>query len=77
MKRKFITDMGAPLVSTDSATGESLNIGRYGVWDYIGHHSGKSEVIACGDDLAALQAEYGPNLSIYVFTPEGLVPAPA
>lgn len=63
---RFITDMGGPLVVTASDTGEQSNIGRYGVWDSKGRR--KPEVIACGDDLDALQAEYGPNLPVHPLT---------
>jgi hypothetical protein len=59
---RFITDMGGPLVSTNVETGEDTNIGRYGVWDDCGR---KPEVIACGDDLDALQAAYGPDLPVH------------
>ena len=72
---KFITDMGGPLVTTNTATGDETNLGRYGVWGYKGHHSGKSEVIACGDDLEALQTEHGPDLPVYLLTIDGMVPA--
>ena len=63
--KRFITDAGSPVVMTDCQTGEETNIGRYGVWGDKGHWSGKSEVIACGDDLEALQAEYGPDLPVH------------
>ena len=62
---RFITDMGGPLVLTDTATGEEQNLGRYGVWGNKGHWSGKPEVIAASDDLDALQAKYGPNLPVH------------
>ena len=62
MPQRVITDMGGPLVVTDSVTGAETNIGRYGVWEAC--RSGKSEVVACGDDPAALQAEYGPGLTV-------------
>ena len=60
---RYITDMGGPLVVTASGTGEQSSIGRYGVWDTVGRR--KPEVIACGDDLDALQAEHGPNLQVF------------
>lgn len=59
---RWITDMGGPLVVT-ADTGEQSNIGRYGVWDTVGRR--KPEVIATGDDLDALQAEHGPNLTVF------------
>ena len=59
--------MGGPLVLQES-TGGAFNIGRYGVWD---NHSGSFEVIACGDDLEVLQAEFGPGLDVL---PIGVVP---
>lgn len=62
---RFITDMGAPLIVTDQ-DGNKTNIGRYGVWDDAGRH--KPEVITTGDDLDALQAEYGPDLRVFNLT---------
>lgn len=61
---RFITDLGstAVLVSTmDTASEAPIEIGRYGVWEARGD---KAECIACGGDLEALQAEYGPNLKV-------------
>jgi len=63
MMARFITDMGEPLVLRGTTTDEEINIGQYGVWDDAGRH--KPEVIATGDDLDALQAEYGPDLPAY------------
>lgn len=60
---KFITDMGSPLIVTCQETGEVRNLGRYGVWSSKGRR--KPEVIACGDDLEALQAEHGPDLPVH------------
>lgn len=42
-------------------TGEEMRLGRYGVWEHDGH---KYQVVACGDDLDALQAEHGPGLPV-------------
>lgn len=59
---RMITDVGEPLVMVNTETGEEVNVGRYGVWDdQVGH---KPEVIATGDDLEALQDEYGPDLPV-------------
>lgn len=69
-KSRTITDFGFSPTLTDTETGEVTNIGRYGVWGYKGHHSGKHEVIACGDDLEALQAEYGPDLPVEFIGPQ-------
>ena len=67
MSGDFITDMGGPLVMTrEERSGEGpaepVNIGRYGVW-----RAGprKANVVATGDDLEALQAEYGPGLPVH------------
>ena len=62
--QRTITDFGFSLTSTDMETGEVTIIGRYGVWGDKGHWTGKHEVLACGDDLEALQAQYGPNLPV-------------
>lgn len=64
---RFITDMGEPLVLT-SDKGGTMPLGRYGVWDSTGRR--KPEVVAVGDDLEALQAEYGPGLPVYLL-PQG------
>lgn len=72
---KFITDMGFTPVLTDTATGEETRLGRYGVWSDEGGR--KPEVIACGDDLAALQAEHGPGLVLYRIEAGGFVPVSA
>lgn len=69
-KSRTITDFGFSPTLTDTATGEVTSIGRYGVWGYKGHWSGKHEVIACGDDLDALQAEYGPDLPVEFLGPQ-------
>lgn len=57
---RFITDYGAPIVLLDEQGGQTL-IPRYGVW--AGRW--KPQVIAVGDDLAVLQAWYGPDLPVY------------
>ena len=62
---RFITDLGYSPVMTNETTGEVLKLGRYGVWGDKGHHSGKAEVLETGDDLEALQAEYGPDLPVH------------
>lgn len=64
MTVKIITDMGAPLI-LDADDGETLNIGRYGVWSDDGR---KAEVIATGDDLDRLQSKYGPGLEVVPLT---------
>ena len=65
-----ITDFGYSPVMVDTTTGEETRLGRYGVWGYKGHHSGKHEVLACGDDLDALQAKYGPDLPVEFLGPK-------
>jgi hypothetical protein len=60
--RYFITDMGAPLVATQVDTGETHNIGRYGVWDTSGR---KPEVIRTGDDLDELLELYGHDVPVH------------
>jgi hypothetical protein len=64
-KAHFITDAGGPVIFTNTATGEEIDVGRYGVWGDTGHWSGKSEVIATGNDLDQLQAEHGPDLEVF------------
>jgi hypothetical protein len=64
---RFITDAGSTVILTETATGEELDIGRYGVWGDKDHWSGKPEVIDCGNDLEALQAEHGPDLPVHTF----------
>jgi hypothetical protein len=59
--KKYITDMGAPLTLTDTDTGEEIVISRYGVWDIK-----SGDVIDTGDDLEALQATHGPDLTVLV-----------
>ena len=66
---RFITDMGGPVIATEHGflpngepVGETLNIGRYGVWKDQGR--GKPECFASGDDLSALQTEHGPDLPV-------------
>ncbi len=67
---RTITDFGYSPTFTNMETGEVTSIGRYGVWGYKGHWSGKHEVIACGDDLEALQAKYGPDLPVEFIGPQ-------
>lgn len=66
MTARFITDLGAATPSTlvYEPTGETITLGRYGVWGSAAAHR-KAEVIEVGDDLDALQRKYGPNLPIY------------
>lgn len=60
---RFITNAGHPVILRDMSTGEEIDIGQYGVWDDAGRR--KLEVIATGNDLDKLQAEYGPDLPVF------------
>ena len=70
MSTAYITDAGpgVTLTRTDfdadgkTVSTETVDMHRYGVWkpDYRNRH----RVVATGDDLDALQAEYGP-LPVY------------
>lgn len=67
--KRFITDMGSQVTVTETLKGAdnetiretTRNIGRFGVWEV---RNRKAEVIDTGDDLDALQAEYGPDLPV-------------
>lgn len=60
---RFITDLGYSPVAVPDNGDEPLSLGRYGVWD--SEERGKPQVIDLGDDLEALQAEYGPDLPVF------------
>lgn len=65
---RFMTDLGGPLVLTRTPDDESppVTIGRYGVWEVLPGR--KPVVVATGDNLDALQQEYGPGLSFRILT---------
>jgi hypothetical protein len=61
---KFITDMGGTVAVTDPETGETTNIGRYGVWNTLRR---KPQCIDTSDDLQELQGKHGPGLPVQLF----------
>jgi hypothetical protein len=68
-KRKlamYITDLGRtmPIKVGDTVTGE---LERYGVWAYS-PNKGKHQCVAVGNDLEALQKQYGPVRVIPMLT---------
>jgi hypothetical protein len=60
---RFITDLGGACEARPVDGGEPIRLARYGVWVVRGD---KPEVVATGDDLAELQALYGPELAVAI-----------
>jgi hypothetical protein len=60
----YITDLGHEVLAVDQ-TGDCITIPRFAVWG-LGE---PDVVIATGSDLAALQAEHGPELPVYSIVP--------
>ncbi len=59
-REAYITDFGQEMKA--QSDGETINIGRYGVWKYDAA-KGKHQVVDTGDDLEELKKKHG-NLRV-------------
>jgi hypothetical protein len=64
--RGIITDFGRSLEAVPVSGGDPIHVDRYGVWKWNPHKQ-RHEVVATGDDLAALKLEHGELEVVAIF----------